>query len=111
MDEQILTAIVRDDETKTLLLAEPLDRTLCHLIFSSDPQGSLLQRPSSVFRSMLRGREVYALTLDFILPAVEMTVKKIVPSRWEINRCRALPTAAPPRPVPQHAISVTTLSF
>lgn len=64
MNEQILTAIIRDDEAKTLLLTEPFNRTLCHFVFSLDPSGPIQQRPSSVIRGMLRGREVYTMTHD-----------------------------------------------
>jgi len=38
MNEQILAAIIRSDEAKTLLFIEPLDRSSCHLVFSLDPQ-------------------------------------------------------------------------
>ncbi len=46
MDEEIFAAIIRDDEAKTLLFTKPLDRTLCHFVFSLDPAGSTQQIPS-----------------------------------------------------------------
>ena len=67
MNEQILAAIIRDDEAKTLLLTEPFDRSLCHFVFSLDPEGPIQQRPSFVIRGMLRGREVYTMTHDPII--------------------------------------------
>jgi hypothetical protein len=38
MNKQILTAIIRSNEAKTLLFIEPLDSSFCHLVFSLDPQ-------------------------------------------------------------------------
>jgi hypothetical protein len=37
MDEQVFPAIVRGNETKTLLLIKPLYHTSCHFVFSLDP--------------------------------------------------------------------------
>jgi len=34
MDKEVLTAIIGDDKSKTLLLTEPFYRTLCHVFFS-----------------------------------------------------------------------------
>ncbi len=95
MDEEIFSAIVRGDESKTLLLVEPLYHTSCHVVFSLDPPDPYSEFPLLVAQGYAPREEsihlYVGLSYTSLVPMSKEFRTKRPASRPDLSEARAQP--------------------
>ena len=72
MDEQIVTAVIRADETKTFTVIEPLYFTCAHVYYSLGSRKNLIQLSLYYYYADRRSKEIEITSVSYYCTAIDV---------------------------------------